>query len=79
MGPGNIGLITGSIVLYIIAIIIVSFGMPTFDHFGNFQKLAGNPSFWLGQLLFVFTFTTLDRVWYFWHEGRKSRILNKKI
>ena len=48
MGPGNLGLVFGSIVLYVIAFIIVSFTMPSFEHFGNFSKLAGNLSFWLG-------------------------------
>ena len=41
--------------------------------------MAGTPSFWLGQFFFVFSFSTLDRVWYFWHEGRKVRILNRKL
>ena len=41
--------------------------------------MAATPSFWLGQFFFVFSFSTLDRVWYFWHEGRKIRILNRKL
>ena len=27
----------------------------------------------------MFAFTTLDRVWYLWHEGRKTRILNRRL
>ena len=33
---GNGGLVLGSILAYVLAFIIVSFAMPTFDHFGNF-------------------------------------------
>ena len=36
MGLGNILLVILSIFAYVVALIIVSFGMPTFDHFGNF-------------------------------------------
>ena len=36
MSVGNIGLVALSILAYVIAFIIVSYGMPTFDHFGNF-------------------------------------------
>ena len=36
MSVGNIGLVALSILAYVIALIIVSYGMPTFDHFGNF-------------------------------------------
>mmetsp|Transcript_31751 Transcript_31751/g.39500 ORF Transcript_31751/g.39500 Transcript_31751/m.39500 type:complete len:315 (+) Transcript_31751:322-1266(+) len=36
MGLGNLLLVFGSIAVYVLALIIVSFTMPTFEHFGSF-------------------------------------------
>lgn len=63
---GNLLIILASIVFYLLAYLFTSFGMPIFNHFGSFQAMVDTPNFWLGQFLFVFTFSTVDRVWYFW-------------
>ena len=53
--------IFGSILLYLIAYCILSFGIELFDHFGTMQELSTHPYTYLAGLFFIFTFGWLDR------------------
>ena len=53
--------IFGSILLYLTAYGILSFGIKIFDHFGTMQELSTHPYTYLAGLFFIFTFGWLDR------------------
>ena len=65
--------IFGSILLYLIAYSVLSFGIAIFDHFGTMQELSTDPYTYLAGLFFMFTFGWLDRAISLFGRLRRDR------